>query len=261
VHEPRVFDGQGQERDWEWLIGSFGAVNLERAKTDADPPLAYRVASLHDTDGPAAMVVRVVDQDDNPLEGIHVVRYWSGAPKLPEWPSLVSLWKDEGVHGPTNKDGDIGFGIGAGEYYSVPNGGPCAVWVADEAGPSDLISGLGMLDKSKHRHLNVTFRLERFMEPAAPPPVLPVQSSELPTQSQEAPVPPTDEPVPPTDAPVQPTDALPSPEEPVTLPSAQPGPPPPPPSPSGSSVREERWAQLFEKLDFVIDILEARVGE
>jgi hypothetical protein len=246
VDKPRVFDGQGQERDWEWLIGSFGAVNLERAETTADPPHAYRVASLHDTDGPAAMVVRVIDQDDNPLEGIHVVRYWSGAPKLPEWPSPVSLWQDEGVHGPTNENGDIGFGIGGGEYYSVPNGGPCAVWVADEAGPSDLISGLGMLDKSRHRHLNVTFRLEAFTEPAAPPPP-PAQSLDPPVQ--------------PTDAPVQPTDALPSTEEPVALPPPQPGPPPPPPSPSGSPVREERWTQLFEKLDLVIDMLEARVEE
>jgi hypothetical protein len=254
VDKPRVFDGQGQERDWEWLIGSFGAVNLERAETDADPPHAYRVASLHDTDGPAAMVVHVVDQDDNPLEGIHVVRYWSGAPKLPEWPSPVSLWQDEGVHGPTNENGDIGFGIGAGEYYSVPNGGPCAVWVADEAGPSDLISGLGMLDKSKHRHLNVTFRLEAFAEPAAPHPVPPAQSSEPPAQPPEPPVQPTE-------APVQPTDALPSAEEPVTLPPPQLGPPSPPPSPSGSPLRDERWAQLFEKLDLVIDILEARVEE
>jgi hypothetical protein len=246
VDKPRVFDGQGQERDWEWLIGNFGAVNLERAEAAADPSHAYRVASLHDTDGPAAMVVRVVDQDDNPLEGIHVVRYWSGAPKLPEWPSPVSLWQDEGVHGPTNENGDIGFGIGGGEYYSVPNGGPCAVWVADEAGPSDLISGLGMLDKSKHRHLNVTFRLEAFTEPAAPPPP-PARSPDPPAQ--------------PPEPPVQPTDALPSTEQPVTLPSPQPGPPPPPPSPSGSPVREERWAQLFEKLDLVIDILETRVEE
>ena len=64
-----------------------------------------------------------------------------------------------------------------------------------------------------------------------------------------------------TDAPVQPTDELPSTEDPVTLPPPQPGPPPPPPSPSASPLREERWAQLFEKLDLVIDILEARVEE
>jgi hypothetical protein len=251
-----VFDGQGQERDWEWLIGSFGAVNLERAETDADPHHAYRVESLHDTDGPAAMVVSVVDQDDNPLEGIHVVRYWSGAPELPEWPPPVSRWQSEGVHGPTNKEGDIGFGMGAGEYYSVPNGGPCALWVADEAGPSDLISGLGMLDKSKHRHLNVTFRLEALTETAAPHPAPPAESSEPPLQTPEASVEPMDAPVP-----VQPTAVVPSPEEPVTPPPAQFGPPPPPPSPSDSPVREEQWAQLFEKLDLVIDMLEARIDE
>jgi hypothetical protein len=250
-----VFDGQGQERDWEWLLGSFGAVNLERADA-ADPPDAYRVASLHDTDGPAAVVIRVVDQDDNPLEGIHVVRYWSGAPKLPKWPSPVSLWQNEGVHGPTNENGEIGFGMGAGEYYSVPNGGPCAVWVADEAGPSDLISGLGMLDKSKHRHLNITFRLQAIKHP-----VPAVHSSEPPAQPSEPPDQPPEPPMQPKDPPVRPADAAPSEEEPVPLPPAQLGPPPPPPSPSASSLREEQWAQLFEKLDLVIDMLEARVEE
>lgn len=247
MEKPTVLDGQGQERDWEWLIGSFGAVNLERAETTADQPHAYRVVSLRDTDGPAAMVVRVVDQDDNPLEGVHVVRYWSGAPKLPHWPSPTSNWHDEGVHGPTNKNGHIGFGMGGGEYYSVPNGGPCAVWVADEAGPSDLISGLGMLDKSKHRHLNITFRLESLAEQAAPPPMPLTQSPEPPVQ--------------PAEAPVLPTDALPSEDEPSTPTPPQPGPPPPPPSPSALSLREERWSQLFEKLDLVIDLLEARVEE
>jgi hypothetical protein len=111
-----------------------------------------------------------------------------------------------------------------------------------------------MLDKSKHRHLNVTFRLEASTEKAAPHPVPPAQSSEPPAQPPEAPVEPSD-------APVQPTATLPSPEEPVTVPPAQLEPPPPPPSPSDSPVREERWAQLFEKLDLVIDILEARVEE
>ncbi len=247
MEKPKVFDGQGQEQDWEWLVGSFGAVNLERAKTDSNQPRAYRVASLYDVDGPAATVVRVVDQNDNPLEGIRVVRYWSGAPKLPKWPPPASLWKDEGVHGPTNRSGIIGFGMGGGEYYSVPNGGPCAVWVADEAGPSDLISGLGMLDRSKHRHLNVTFRLEALSEPASPPAVPPAESPDLPAQ--------------PTEPGVQPPEPLPAPEEPVTIPSRQPGPPPPPPSPPASSLRDERWRQLFEKLDLVIDLLEARLKE
>jgi hypothetical protein len=225
VDTPKVFDGQGQERDWDWLIANFGAVSLERAEEAEDQSHVYRIVKLHDTDGPAAMVVNVVDHDNKPLEGVQVVRYWPNAPKLPDWPRPTSLWHEEGVFGPTNENGDIGFGMGGGENYTVPNGGPCAVWVADEAGPSDLLSGLGMLDKTVHRHLDVTFRLEAVVEPTA-----------------------------------QPTDREPAVDGQPIVPVPELGPPPPPPPPSrpSSSLSDEQWNHLFERLDLVIDMLEAR---
>ncbi|MFC2046133.1 hypothetical protein ACFLTC_01250 [Chloroflexota bacterium] len=226
---PKVFDGQGQERDWDWLVANFGAVNLERAEEAEDQPHAFRIVKLYDTDGPAAMVVNVVDQDDSPLEGVQVVRHWPNAPDLPDWPSPTSIWHDEGVFGPTNENGDIGFGMGGGEYYTVPNGGPCAVWVADQAGPSDLLSGLGMLDKTVHRHLDVTFRLEAAVQPPEQP------ADQVPAED-EAPI--------------------------VLVPeSGPPPPPPPPPSRPSSLLSDEQWDQLFERLDLVIDMLEARSQE
>ena len=48
------------------------------------------------------------------------------------------------------------------------------MWVADVAGPSDLIRGLGMLGGSAHRHLDVTFRLVTG-EPSPLPPEQPEQ--------------------------------------------------------------------------------------
>lgn len=177
MDNPAIIDQDGQEQDWDWLVANFGAVRLERAQVSTEEHTAvYRLRRLQDVQGPAAQVVEVLDQEAKPLEGVRVVRHWPGAPDVPSWSPPVSVWHPQGVYGLTGADGQLGFGLGADERYSAPEGGPGSIWIADDAGPSDLLSGLGMLENSDHRHLDLTFQLEAVSAsqepvPEEPPPL------------------------------------------------------------------------------------------
>ncbi len=176
MDKPQVFDQQGEKQDWNWLTENFGAIVIERAKVAKKVTRIYRVVKLQDSEGPAVQVVNVADQDGNSMEAIRVVRHWPDAPELPAWPSPTSRWRDRGVFGKTNVEGNIGYGMGHGDYYFPPDGGASAVWVADEAGPSDLVSGLGMLGGTNHRHLDVYYQLVDVEKPSPPgPPEPPVE--------------------------------------------------------------------------------------
>lgn len=142
-----ILDLSGVQRDWNWLRDTFGNVNIYRAGAGT----AYRVCVLKAIEGPATLVVKVTD-DGQPLEGLTVIRYWPGAPYL--LPDLVG-WFDRGVYGQTNANGEIGFGMGTGDYYQPPGGGASAIWV--HGLPSDLVTGLGMLWGTNHIHLDTEF--------------------------------------------------------------------------------------------------------
>jgi hypothetical protein len=173
VEAPRVFDQQGQERNWQWLVANFGPVSLERAETPQGTGQVFRVVKLQDREGPAVLVVHVTDQEGNPQDGVTVVRYWPDAPSLPDWPPPTSRWRARGVFGRTNPNGDIGYGLGAGDYYSPPDSGASAVWVAEQIGSSDFVSGLGMLSGTNHRHLEVHYQLQGIEGEPPPPEPLP----------------------------------------------------------------------------------------
>ncbi len=167
----RIFDKQGKERDWTWLQATFGPVRIERTEVPAGVKKVFRLVGLLEREGPAVQVVGVSDAASKPLQGVRVVRQWPDAPALPEWPSPVSRWHAKGVFGETNVNGSIGFGMGQGDYYSITNGGVSSLWIADERGPSDLISGLGMVGGTAHRHLDVYFSLQSAaaVQPSEPP--------------------------------------------------------------------------------------------
>jgi hypothetical protein len=166
MDNPKVFDQDGNEKDWDWLRASFGALAVERA--DATAGKVFRVVEVHDWAGPATQLVNVTDAAGRRMEGITVVRWWPDAPKLPAWGDKVSRWRNRGVYGDTNSNGDIGFGMGGGDYYFPPSGGASAVWVASLKGPSDFVSGLGMLGGTDHRHIDVFYKLVDLDSPAEP---------------------------------------------------------------------------------------------
>jgi hypothetical protein len=173
----QIYDQQGQEQDWDWLVANFGNVRVERAEVPEGVTEVFRIVKLQDRAGPAVQVVNVSDPEGSFLEGIRVVRYWPDAPGLPAWSPPISLWHEQGVFGATNKNGDIGFGMGRGDYYFAPQDGVSSVWVADVSGPSDVIKGLGMLGGTNHRHLDVYFQVEVVEE--APPEEPPEEPPEV----------------------------------------------------------------------------------
>jgi hypothetical protein len=175
---PKIVDQQNQEKDWNWLVANFGPIKLERATATAGN--VYRVVKFQDAEGAAVQVVNVINQDRKPVADIRVVRYWPDAPTLPAWPPPISTWHNRGVYGNTNINGDIGYGMGHGDYFFPPASGASAVWVADQAGPSDLVSGLGMLGGTEHRHLDVYYQLV----PAGPPVEPPVEPPDGPSGDQ-----------------------------------------------------------------------------
>jgi hypothetical protein len=190
---PKVYGQQGEERDWDWLVANFGAVSLERAEALDGVSQVYRVVKLQDAEGPAVQAAYVVDSRGNPLEKVRVVRYWPDAPALPVWQPPASRWRDRGVYGETKDAGEIGFGMGYGDYYFPPAGGASAVWVADESGPSDWIGGLGMLGGTNHRHLDVSFQRQDASSEPPPQPPLPPPPPPSPPPPSPSPSPPEEE--------------------------------------------------------------------
>ena len=188
---PKVYDQEGNPRDWHWLIANFGAIRVERTEVPEGVSHVYRIVKLQDAEGPAVKIVHVEDEAGKPQAGVRVVRYWPDAPKLPEWPPPVSRWQEQGVYGDTNVNGDIGFGMGRGDYYFPPNGGASAVWVASSTGPSDYISGMGMLGATNHRHIDAVFQLQAVdgepPEPPEPPPTPPPTPGPGPTPTPPPP--------------------------------------------------------------------------
>lgn len=170
--KPEVYDKHDQLQTWDWLVENHGAISFQRA--DPADGQVYRLVELRESEGPAVLVASVRNPDGAGLEGIDVARYWPDALPLPDRPAPASRWHQRGVYGPTNANGDIGYGLGSGDYYYPPHAGASAIWVFDASAPSDVASGLGMLGGTNHLHLNPTFVLvsgepEPEPEPEAEP--------------------------------------------------------------------------------------------
>lgn len=189
MENPRVLDQTGQEMDWDWLVAQFGAVTLQRAEAPTGVEQVYRLVRLQAIEGPAALVAHVVDAEGEPMEGVMVARHWPGAPELPTWPAPTSRWHDRGVLGRTDVRGNLGFGMGVGDYYAPPNRGQSSVWLAGTAEPSDLVGGLGMVQGTNHRHLDLVWQLDAFTEPQPalpaplPTPVVPTPPAAPPSST------------------------------------------------------------------------------
>jgi hypothetical protein len=143
--EVAVYDCDDQPADATWLYETFGAVAWQ-------PRDGARLVALRSREGPATLVIHVEDGAGDPLENVTVVRHWPDAPPLPaelQWDGTYN----RGVFGPTNGEGNIGFGMGFGDYYFPPGqSGASAVWIGGPA--SYLLTGLGMLGGTNHMHLD-----------------------------------------------------------------------------------------------------------
>jgi hypothetical protein len=144
-----IYDLDGAEQDWAWLVATFGAVTLERGTAAAS------VRVLRAIEGPSTLVVRIEDAGGDPLENVPVVFHWPDAPLLP--PEQGACGLDRGLVIPTKDNGNAEFGMGPGAYYFPPAGGPHVVWVVAEG--TDCLRGLGMLGGTNHIHLDTVWRM------------------------------------------------------------------------------------------------------
>jgi len=149
----RVFDYDGVERDWGWLVEEFGAVWIEAGSGSA---CVVELRAIRDDN---TLIIRVVDSLGQPVGGVPVVFHYTTAPLLP--PELVGCY-DRGDYAdtkypPDGGAGSAGFGMYDGAWYCPPGGGPHTVWVG--IGGSDCVHGLGMLCGRNHWHVNPTFML------------------------------------------------------------------------------------------------------
>ena len=155
MENPHVVDHNGREKDWDWLVTTFGEVRLERAEPTEGQERAYRVVRLEATLGPSVLIVKTIDQKGSTLTGIQVARHWPQAPELPFLPARASLWHRRGILGTTGTQGEVGFVMGVGDEYRLPDTGASTIWVAHPGRPSDVVRGLGTLAGTDHLHLNI----------------------------------------------------------------------------------------------------------
>lgn len=155
-----IIDEQGAPRPEAWMIANFGPVTI------LSPPNlshTYELTELRARTGHASIIVKVLDNTGHPLPHIPTVWHWPDAPDRPN-----AGWKKAGVIATTNEQGVTGHAMGGGAYYSPPTQGPHAIWIEGEH-TSQMISGLGMIAGTNHRHLDITFQ-DRTGSPQPPPP-------------------------------------------------------------------------------------------
>ena len=168
-----IYDALGNLKTAGWLQAKYGQVY---AQTLPGTGPCWRVFALvEDADYPgqkpatrpswwpkplaaAALVAKTLSEGGEPVVQVPVARYWPDAPLLPP---EQALWQPRGVIGYTNGQGDTGFGMGNGDYYTPPaQTGASWIWVAQPGIASEAVSGLGMLAGTNHSHMNVVFRYE-----------------------------------------------------------------------------------------------------
>lgn len=145
----QIYDCDGAPASQDWLYERFGNVRWEVFE-------GPRLSALRSCCGDcaAAFVVHLQDEQGNPVPNAMVVFAWDGAPWLPS--ELYHGNYMHGVYGPTNENGDIGFGMGHGAYYFVPDGGPHFAWVGNSG---DILFGIGMLGGTNHEHVDAQWTL------------------------------------------------------------------------------------------------------
>ena len=149
---PAIFDMYGTPQDVAWLRAKYGDA-LTWSCTDPHPEAEYvfRLTELRESCGPAVFIVNVENDAGAPLQSKAVIRYWPGAPALPQYDPPASRYTDVGIVGWTSASGDVGFGVGHGDaYFPETSQGATQFYIADYDGPSDWLKGIGWLDGTEH---------------------------------------------------------------------------------------------------------------
>lgn len=188
----QVYDHEGRQRDLAYLRSRYGDFLIQEAAAGEGP--AFKISALRErVNAAAALVVKVFDQEGTPLDAVRVAWYWPDADPDPNAGPLggvpPEVRPNRAVSGPTNVNGDVGFGMGGGAYYWPNQGqtGPHAAWIYGTDTCSDLIHGLGMVAATNHNHFDVEYtRVEQEEPPTEPPTEPPSGPREIPVEEIEA---------------------------------------------------------------------------
>jgi hypothetical protein len=165
----KIYDTDGEtERDWAWLQDKFGLGVRVDPRPDPSQP-GYEVVELRAKLGPCTLVAQVVDENGTPMVGVDVARWWND-PGLAALPAGLATWRPLGVYGPTNANGDIGFGMGGEDGYDP-------AWPLERLPVSEIwtplnsgrIHGVGWMWGTDLLCLNVKFRWVPGGEEPPPP--------------------------------------------------------------------------------------------
>jgi hypothetical protein len=200
-----IFDKYGNTKTWDWLVEEFGPIEINNPLESA----AWTVAELHENDdimpegpqahamthphrtgplaragilAPSCVIVAVIDEDREPVSGIDVVWWYTTAPAQPG-----AGWHQQGDLGRTKiENGCVDFAMGGGAYYDPKKvKGPHDLWIHAAFGPCQLLSGLGMIAGTNHRHLDVVLQRVDPNMPPYPPPDLPAATLKICDALQE----------------------------------------------------------------------------
>lgn len=122
----------------------------------------WRLHALYLREGPSTVILKIWDEAGLGMGNIVVFRHWPGAPDFPE--PVRPGYHTNGVAGWTQSNGDIGFGLGTGDYIGE-DGGASSIWPSAYPlgvnGPQygDAIKKHGMLGGTNHFMPHPIFQL------------------------------------------------------------------------------------------------------
>lgn len=158
----KIYDFQGHVRDRDWLEEHYGPMTIQSPGDGS----YYRVVELREKHADSAFIAQVRDSAGERRQGVDVVFYWDSADPLDG-----AGWLEQGVTGPTNENGDVGFGMGPGAYYTPPKQGPHKAWISGD-GASEMLEGIGMIAATNHNHIDAVWQwVEGEPEPEPEPEV------------------------------------------------------------------------------------------
>lgn len=158
---PHVYDADGHERHWAWLVAKYPGTRY----LPAEALQKFRLTTVRETVGPAAIVVQVRDMEGRPWRG-YVGLYWPNPEHPLSTEGAVSRWQPYvGAAQRTDEEGLAGFGIGGGSVIREGKG-PHWAWVLSPTVASDALADFGWLGGTDHAGpLRLEFALCQADEP------------------------------------------------------------------------------------------------
>lgn len=150
---PEVYDEFAKKQTWQWLQDKYGRVDHY--------PLTgrrYACARVQEQNGPANLLVRVLDMQGNPKANSLVIMTYPNLanpadflPDLTKGDIAPKMWSVRGSAQFTDNNGYTAFGLGKDSWITDKSvGGPYYAWIFDKDMASDCIGRIGWLPFTNH---------------------------------------------------------------------------------------------------------------